>query len=103
MTQARVKRRLRSPRLLWACGVLIALAAIAGLCLAWRDAALTVDTPTRLHGRVRKHGPLGVVSMLAAGGTYQQLRFPGGWRKRRLAGEQPRPPAKWCSVMYSDK
>lgn len=60
-------------------------------------------TPARVHGRMTKSGVLAVVSMLAEGHKWNDLLFPPDWVKRRLAGEKPEPPSKYCNPMFNDK
>ena len=57
-----------------------------------------VLTRLQVFGSLRKHGPLGSVSMVHAGRSRGELCFPTPWRDARLAGSKAPPPAKWCAL-----
>lgn len=62
-----------------------------------------VESPFRTHGRLKKRGPLGSLSMVGSGLSRAELCFPTAWREARLAGDKQPPPAKWCAIMFNDK
>ncbi|KAL4423815.1 hypothetical protein ABPG75_001116 [Micractinium tetrahymenae] len=62
-----------------------------------------VESPVRTHGRLKKRGPLGALSMVGSGRSRAELCFPADWREARLAGDKQPPPAKWCAIMFNDR
>lgn len=68
-----------------------------------RRSLLDVRTPARVHGRVKKAGPVGVLTQLGQGQAWNELLFPPDWIKERIAGKNPIPPSAYANPMINDE
>lgn len=73
-------------------------------------------SPSRLHGKVAKQGPAAVLTdvLAAVGGrdpvdagdlnrTRDHLHYSRAWRERRLAGQRPAQPVRFCALAVNHR